>query len=79
MLIFPLDTSLNFTVERFYQLYRAQKIAPSIPISDLLNRMLVLPAVDIYEVFIQLTRFKVLLAEMSSNELVRFFGSNFNI
>ena len=74
-----LDTSVNFTVERFYQIYRAKKSQDSIPISDLLNRMLILPAVDIYEVFMQLTRFPALLNEMSSNELVRSPTFHFTI
>lgn len=38
--------------------------------------MLVLPAVDIYEVFMQLARFKSLLVEMSPNELVRLLSYN---
>ena len=58
-------------MERFNQIYRARKDIPvKIPISEFLDRILVLPAVDIYDLFMQLSRFEYLLKEMNLTTLI---------
>jgi RecA/RadA recombinase len=46
-----LDTSSNYTVERFSQLYKSQYWSKIIPIADYLNRLFVFKIVDIYDLF----------------------------
>lgn len=64
-----IDTSSNFTLERFSQIFRARSDVPGILISDLLDRMLVLPAVDIYDIFMQLTKFEIKIQGLGAPSL----------
>ncbi len=71
-----IDSSSNFDIQRFSQIYRAQTWAHRIPISDFMARIFPIPFGDVYELLSTLYVLPKIISELDS--LDNFVKTHFN-
>lgn len=65
-LLISIDSSSNFDIERFSQIYRAQEWAHRIPISDFMARIFPIPFGDVYELITTLYVLPKIISELAT-------------